>query len=848
MATAYDAILQGAPPAQAAGQMQRSSGVEALKKIGASMLEGMMEFDPSDYANPIAMGAGKAAKGAKGAAKAVTDIADDYINFSKMGLSDEGEAGLRGLINKYAQAPPEVPGSLPNPKPVLPDASVREAAKKIDPESLFLLEPKKLGEGTYDVATSLALRDSIKGRMADLQKWTLEAQNATDEATKTLANSRAAQVENDIAKLVGIQAGARAEAGRGLRVWRQMAEETTDRAFWLDRATQKAGGRLPGDKALELNAKLKAIEDAADDEAKSLAKLSLAKWMHQFEEHGLLDVALAWRKAGMISGVKSHARNVGGNLGFGALREVSQIPEFVADSAFSLFSKQSTIAPPLVNVPRGMHEAATKGVKEAAEVLKYGNTLESAKKMDIGYQELNSKVFGGGMDKAINGWVNGNFRLLGAEDKLFRSYALKRAVDDGAYAMARTMKLQGKLPPGASVSSYAKEIAANPPKALTADAMYAADYAVFANKNKLASWINSGKQQGPVMRTGLDLVMPYVTTPTNILARMVEYTPAGTVINSSVAAKRILKDGFTAEQQKALSQAIGRGATGSALIYMGWKMAESGMLTGHPSDVAGERGVQMAASRQPMSIKVGDEWRRINEFAPEMPLLVMGASFYENSTRSLKDEAKRPDKLVGGALKSLEEAPLMQGVEIANRAMEDPSNALKNYGREQLGTMIPTIVADAARATDDKVRTTYLKDSGWFDAMKERVPGLRKSLPALQDVYGQEVPSDPRHAIDPTLPRKETTDPTKLEMARIGASVTKPRQRIGESGADYLLRQEVQGRLTFKALSQMTKGEAWKRMDDNQKRAAVELVRSQVSRELSGSTPAALKQLKEKLQ
>ena len=444
--------------------------------------------------------------------------------------------------------------------------------------------------------------------------------------------------------------------------------------------------------------------------------------------------------------------------------------------------------------------------------------------------------------------MNGNFRALGAEDKFFRSYALQRALDDGAYTVARTMKLQGKLPPGASVSSYAKQIASNPPKEVLADAMYAADYAVFANKNSLASWINKGKQGSTGLRVGVDLVMPYVTTPTNIIARLIEYSPAGVATTGASTAADIFKKGFNAEQQKALSQAFGRGATGSALVYMGWKMAENGMLTGHPSDVAGERGVQMAAGRQPMSIKVGDEWRRINEAAPEMPLLITGATLYENSTKALKDEAKRPDKVVGGLMKSLEEAPLMQGVEIVNRAMEDPSNALKSYGREQLGTMIPTIVADTARATDDKVRTTYTKDAGWLDSMRERLPGLRKSLPTLRDVYGQEVQSDPRHALDPTLPRKETTDPVKKEMARIGASITKPRQRIGESTADYTLRQEVQGRLIFKGLQGLAKTDAWGRMTDQQKRAAVEHVRSSIGRSLSGATPEMLKQIKERMQ
>jgi len=808
---------------------------------------GALDFDTSDFMNPIAAAPIKGTKAAlKGGKKAAKSLADEYINFSKMGLSDEGEAGLRGLIEKYAQAPAEVPGALPNPKAVLPDAAVRADANKIDLESLFLLETPKPGSGGFNEATSLALRDAIKSRMGDLERFTASSQGAVDEATKTMSLAQAAAAENDIARLVGIQTGARAEAGRGLRVWRQIAEETTDPGFWLGRATQKAGGRLPGDKALELNGILKQIADATDDKAKSLGKLALAKWMNQFEEHGVIDVALAFRKAGLVSGIKSHARNLGGNALFAATREVSQIPEYIADVAFSMFSKQSTIAPPGLNVHRGMHAAATQGLKEAWEVRKYGTTLDAAKKFDLGYGELNSKVFGGGkIDKAINGWVNGNFRVLGAEDKIFRSYAFQRALDDGARTRAKTMQLQNKLPSGESVSSYAKQLAANPPKDLTADAMYAADYAVLANKNKLASWINSGKQSGQAMRVSLDLVMPYVTTPTNIIARTIEYTPLNTALEVGKAqgsavravwdgtrngrsikeAHKMIAESFTPEQQKALSQAIGRGATGSALMYMGYTMASKGTMTGFPAESPGERAIDMASGKQPMSYKTPDgEWRKFNEYAPAAPLLITGASMYENSTREMDDESKRSSLLLKGAIRGLKDLPLLQGTETIDRVMESPATAPKAYLREQLGTWVPTIVADFARGADDKVRTTYLKGAGVLDSVKERLPGLRKDLPALRDAFGDEVKSDIRHTYDPGMPRKESGDRVRTEMERLGMGLTKPRQEDEQSNEDYLLEQEVVGKMIHKDLAPLMNSPGWESKPDELKKLIVERI------------------------
>jgi len=736
------------------------------------------------------------------------DIADDFFNFRRLNLSDEGEALLRDRINVRVAE-----GDMA--KGYLPDTELRQLALDVaDPESLALLKPKRVGEGAYSAPVSLAVRDAIKTKTQELIDLERGLDKLVDKKQVGQRLARIQHVEETLNGLMDVGYTSAGEAGRTLRSYRLLAQETTDLDFWMNRLGRKVG-HVSSKDATTLDDILQGIRTADSDEAKSLGRLRLAKFMKSQDRDGWLTTIGAVRKAGLLSGLKTHLRNTAGNLGFAGVREAGQAGEWAFDSIFSLFTGNKTIAPPGVNVGSAVHKSLTQGLREGWQTFKHGMTLDEAGKLDVeNIRELDTKIFsffgkpGEKMNAGINWWVNKNFRALAAEDRVFRTYAFDKAINDGAYVIARGMKMRGELPHGMSIMEKAKQIASAPPPELTAEAMYGMEYAVFANENKVASAIESAKSKSDYIRFTADLAMPFVKTPTNIFARMIEYSPVGGLINGGTVGKDIFRRGFNAEQQKALSQALGRGAVGTALIFAGMKLRENGMLVGMPSDVYGERAVQMAAGRQPLSFHYDGTYYRINELQPGAGLLLAGASIYDE----LQGESSLSEVLQTAGEVTVEmgkELPLSQGIEIASRALNSPGKFGSQYVREQLGTMVPTLMADAARASDDKVRTTHTNDAGYMASVKERLPWLRKQLPPLTNVYGRDIESNPLHAIDPSLHTKETTDPMALEMANQEFGITPPRQGPDEPDRDYLLRRRVYGMIIADEMQRNMKLRSW---------------------------------------
>src|SRR5205085_12343251 len=99
----------------------------------------------------------------------------------------------------------------------------------------------------------------------------------------------------------------------------------------------------------------------------------LAKRLAGLDHTSKLETLSALRKAGLLTGIKTHLRNVGGNTLFQAAEELSRVPASIADLAVSAVTKQRTITGVDPGaVARSAREAATRGVREAWETLKTG--------------------------------------------------------------------------------------------------------------------------------------------------------------------------------------------------------------------------------------------------------------------------------------------------------------------------------------------------------------------------------------------------------------------------------------------------------------------------------------------
>jgi hypothetical protein len=106
------------------------------------------------------------------------------------------------------------------------------------------------------------------------------------------------------------------------------------------------------------------------------------------------------------------------------------------------------------------------------------------------------------------------------------------------------------------------------------------------------------------------------------------------------------------------------------------------------------------------------------------------------------------------------------------------ADATFRYGASQATSFIPNIVSGVAQGVDGTVRDTYNGDTAWengLSAMKSKIPGLRETLPAALDNWGQEKKYTGTAAenflnatLNPGSVTKYRTDAVNQELYRLG--------------------------------------------------------------------------------
>jgi len=572
-------------------------------------------------------------------------------------------------------------------------------------------------------------------------------------------------------------------------------------------------------------------EKAEATEKQRHARAQLARVFANLEKTHWADTASAFIKAGLLTGPKTHARNIGGNTAYQVFDEVSRIPAVIADLVVSAASgRRSITGPDPLAVAKSSYEAATKGVREAVEILKHGGTADELAKFDI-HKEVNSGW------RVLDAYINGVFRVMSAEDKVFRTYALRRSLEDQAKVMAKNEVKQGTIERG-EWRARAKELAKNPTGEMAAQAVLDSEVATFNNNTALSNALTSFKTKiGPAGRFAIDRIMPFTRTPANILTRLLEATPLGGAYAVTKSALDVSHKNFTLENQRAFSQTMGRSVTGSGVLVLGYMLAAAGYATGLSDDEPSKNERDKAAGRVPMAIRLGDTWHQVGPFSPLGNLIAVGATFHRERHQELTDESQRLMKLVKFSSQTVLTQPMLQGLSNLTDFLEDPGREGASFLGGLAGSLVPTIVSDVATLTDDEKRDTSARGlvSGIKARVQSRIPFLRERLPVKRDVFGQKTEFRRSAAIDPTLAStaKETYDGLIKELIRLDVGVPKSKRKPGEQEEDYRKRTIAEGRLMEEAGRQLIASDEYKEAKDEQKQEGFKSVFEYAKRELT---------------
>jgi hypothetical protein len=622
----------------------------------------------------------------------------------------------------------------------------------------------------------------------------------------TIESARAMQLDKDASGLMEIVTQSRSQKGRDLNYLKMVAQQSWDPAYWLARADRTSGGTAT-------SAQIGAIgriviegqqaEAAGNAAAQRQARIDLAQAMGRLTVTPWLDALLMARKAGLLSGVKTIARNTSSNTLNLGLEEMVNVIGVVPDAFLSMATGRRTVfAREAANIGRAVNESLTRGVAEARETMLYGMPLDQLAALDIP-SEVNSP------SRALNTYVNTIMRFQGAQDRLFKAYALRRSLD----GQARSLALEASNAPGprasrAVVDAHARYLADNPTEAMMMEALADAEFATFQNDTAISDAISAFKRglrtydtktnsnTGKGLGAAMDLFLPFVKTPASIGARVLDYTVGtGTYQASRRRGRRLAQERaqannpnrsqaqrantppiewMTREEQRAISKGLSRQAIGATLIWYGQHLFEQGRLTG--TDQLDRREENAAAGRIGNAIKVGDEWVPLNPFSPVGNLLTLGATMARDGAPDGQDAAIRTATQV---LALMLDQPFTQGMKQAVEVAGDTGGRKMNrFAGGVAGSVVPSLVNEAAMFLDqsDEARAIDYSNptAAALQSIQARLPGLRQGLPVRYTGLGDAQDANTGwRALAAGAGRfaRENYDPMAREILTTGASL-----------------------------------------------------------------------------
>ena len=507
----------------------------------------------------------------------------------------------------------------------------------------------------------------------------------------------------------------------------------------------------------------KALEQAKklpDGEAflRDIAASQVRGIAYDYAKPSILEQIKTYRYLSMLSKPATAARNIVGNMVYDPVEAVSNNIGVALDMLLSKYTGTRSVA-----VDNSyFSKTKRKGMGEAR--------LKSYIEMGLDASVSNARgKYGTGGSRSYK--MTGNFleRFLSTWEK-YSNYAMvttdqmqKGGIQAEAQRGIDALEAKGKVAKGA-LDGRAEETARE---------------RTFQNEGKLSGVMGGmrnalnklsikDKQGG---RFGLgDIMLPFTNVPGNIASAAIQYSPAG-FINAGAEVVKVLNKAkagtlTAAEQAKAVTD-FGRAFNGTMGIALFAVLAGAGVMNVAGDDdkdkealekSEGVSGTQLNLSALNRLIAgESTEWRDgddlvsigfLDPINAQMTYGALLADCYKEDGKITFGDVTREN--LSSIYQSVMDLPAMsQFQEIENslkysKADNDGgklADATFRYGASQATSFVPNILSGVAQGVDGTVRDTYNGDTAWengLNAMKSKIPGLRETLPAALDNWGQE--------------------------------------------------------------------------------------------------------------
>ena len=436
-----------------------------------------------------------------------------------------------------------------------------------------------------------------------------------------------------------------------------------------------------------------------------------------------------------------------------------------------------------------------------------------------------------------------------------RHYSEESLIREGTQ-MAEAKGITDSKEQAAFVSQHVQDNTKEGASALADFALEESRYLTFTkdlDKGTLGAAIQGAQQTWSPLR----FVMPFVRTPTNILAYAFERTPLGMIPSKpsdwsalglksdkdipfpflKSAREKFYKD-IKGNDPIAKAQALGKMATSTAMtalmVDMAWNSRE--YITGGGPKNPEEKKALEATGWKPYSIKINDTYYSYQRLDPVGTLLGVAADMVDHGLRSPKNFDQSAIDRVFSALsltlvRNVTNKSYLAGVQMFTNALSDPERygdrLLRNFGSSwfPFSGFFSQVQYGTGTQEAREVRS-------FADAFLNKIPGGRDNLDPKRNVLGESVMIENLPligALNPVAYSTVKNDPVLTEMASLNHAFREPRSTYGglidlleytnDSGQtahdrrlELLQSVQIGGRTLKQALSRLIKSRNYQRL------------------------------------
>ena len=570
--------------------------------------------------------------------------------------------------------------------------------------------------------------------------YTLAAENGDTETAMDLAG--------DLARIA-------TEAGQNLQAQRLLKRMTPEGKLYYAQKTLESFKKelvdqygsqfgdisIPGELA---DALMKAGSQKEQDEAllaiyRNIADQLPATWADRWN---------AWRYLAMLANPATHIRNVASNAINIPVRRLKNLIGAALEPTFVPAGQRTkSVLNPLDSADRALKEFARQDLDNVAAILdgsqkyndrqiieqlkdpfkvngSWGTAASSPLPQRIARKAADTAAGAASRLYKANSWA------LSAEDTLFK----KTAYTDSLAQYLKANRIDPKTAEGAVLDKA------------RAYAIEEAKRATYTEANGLAQALGRLERTNLYTKALVGGIVPFKTTPLNIIKRGLAYSPAGLVKALSVDAA-LMKAGKMSAAE--MIDNLAQGLTGTGIMALGAFLASQGLVNGVAPENKKERDFKAAGGWQDYSINLpGGGTYTIDWAGPSVMALLAGVELFHES----EQDGINFDQFMTALshiTEPLFDTTMLSGInsaiQSATYAQANPVSAIFGQAARNFVTQsIPTISGQIARSLDPVRRTTYSDVGGFTGGLVEdtqritnRIPGLSEQNPKYVDVWGR---------------------------------------------------------------------------------------------------------------